>query len=84
MEPKKNYNWIPPRFWTAPIDTNIFRMVKLKLQGIHNKVYSLFMNRALLGETIPDLTMRPLTGETVRLRDFRGKKHLVLEFGALT
>ncbi len=84
MTPRQNNNWIPPRFWTVVIDTDVFRMMKLKLEGVHKKVYESFKSRALLGTEVPDLTLRSVTGETVRLREFHGRKHLVLEFGAVT
>ena len=84
MRPKQNNNWIPPKFWTAPIDTNIFKMMKLKIQGVHKKVYNQFKTRAMLGELAPDLSLPTVDGQEIRLRDFLGRKHLVLEFGALT
>ena len=62
----------------------MFKMLKLKIQGIHKKVYNQFKTRALLGERVPDLTLRTLEGQEIRLRDFLDTKHLVLEFGALT
>ncbi len=84
MTPKQNYDWVPPKPWTAIIDTNIFRMIKFKLNGVHKKVYEQFQTRALLGEEIPDLVLKTTDGKDVRLRDYIGKKHLVLEFGAVT
>ncbi|MBI4472109.1 MAG: hypothetical protein HY646_05535 [Acidobacteria bacterium] len=84
MTPKQNNNWIPPRFWTVVIDTSIFNMLKLKLQGVHSKVYASFMSRALPGSVIPGLPLQTIDGQMIRLSDFRGRKHLVLEFGALT
>ncbi len=84
MTPKQNNDWVPPKAWTAFIDTNVFRMLKLKLNGVHRKVYEQFQKRGLLGDEIPDLVLKTTDGEDVRLRDYIGKKHLVLEFGAVT
>lgn len=84
MNPKKNYDWIPPKFWTAPIDTNIFKMFMLKFQGVHNKVYECFKSRALLEEEVQELTLESLDGRKIDLRGFIGRKHIVLEFGAIT
>ena len=84
MLPKKNSNKVPPRPWTAPIDTNIFKLLWYRFNGVHDKVYQLFEQRALLEEHLPDLTLTALGGREVRLRGFKGEKHLVLEFGALT
>ncbi|MBI2865845.1 MAG: redoxin domain-containing protein [Chloroflexi bacterium] len=36
------------------------------------------------GDEAPDFTGRTLDGGTVRLSDFRGKAHVLLEFGAIT
>ncbi|MBI2918268.1 MAG: redoxin domain-containing protein [Chloroflexi bacterium] len=36
------------------------------------------------GDQAPDFTGRTLDGEAVRLVDFRGKSHVLLEFGAIT
>ena len=36
------------------------------------------------GEEAPDFELPTLEGERVRLSDFRGKKHVVLEFGSIT
>ena len=84
MRPRKNSNKVPPRPWTAPIDANIFKLFYYKFNGVHDKVYQLFEDRALLEEEIPDLTLKTLEGQEVSLRGFKGEKHLVLEFGALT
>ena len=84
MLPRQNDNKVPPKPWTAPIDTNIFKLFFYKFNGVHAKVYRKFGQVALLGEQIADLTLQRLDGREVRLRDFQGKKHLVLEFGAVT
>ena len=36
------------------------------------------------GEVAPDFTALTLDGEKVRLSDFRGQRHLVLQFGSVT
>jgi len=84
MTPTQNYDWVPPKAWTAIIDTNIFRLIKFKLNGVHKKVYEQFQTRTQLGEEIPDLVLQTTDGKDVRLRGYIGKKHLVLEFGAVT
>ncbi len=84
MLPMQNDNRVPPKPWTAPIDTNIFKLFYYKFNGVHDKVYQQFGKKAGLGDEVPDLTLKSLNGEEVRLGAFRGKKHLVLEFGAVT
>ena len=66
MTPKLNNDWVPPRARTAFIETNAFRMLKLKLSGVHKKVYEQFQTRALLGVEIPDLVLKTTDGEEVR------------------
>jgi peroxiredoxin len=36
------------------------------------------------GETAPDFTAVSLNGEKIRLSDFRGRRHVVLQFGSVT
>lgn len=36
------------------------------------------------GEDAPDFELPMLEGTEVRLGDFRGKKHVLLEFGSIT
>lgn len=36
------------------------------------------------GDAAPDFELRTPEGEVVKLSDFRGRKHVVLEFGAIT
>lgn len=36
------------------------------------------------GEEAPDFEMATLEGRSVRLSEFRDKKHIVLEFGSIT
>ena len=36
------------------------------------------------GDQAPDFVLRTPEGEVVRLSDFRDKKHILLEFGAIT
>lgn len=36
------------------------------------------------GDEAPDFEMPTPDGETVRLSDFRGEKHVLLEFGSIT
>ena len=84
MLPRQNDNKVPPKPWTAPIDTNIFKLFYHKLNGVHDKVYQQFGKKAALEGTVPDLTLKTLHGDEVRLGSFVGQKHLVLEFGAVT
>ena len=39
---------------------------------------------ATVGAKAPNFTLRDLDGKKVSLDDFRGKKHVLLEFGSIT
>ncbi|MBI2089879.1 MAG: redoxin domain-containing protein [Deltaproteobacteria bacterium] len=39
---------------------------------------------AQVGSLAPDFTLTDLDGSKVSLADFRGKKHIILEFGSIT
>jgi peroxiredoxin len=43
-----------------------------------------FANGLHAGDEAPDFELPSLDGERVRLSQFRGQKHVVLEFGAIT
>ena len=43
-----------------------------------------FKNSLRAGEDAPDFDLPTLEGERVRLSAFRGKKHVLLEFGSIT
>ena len=43
-----------------------------------------FRSVAQVGTRAPDFSLADLDGKNVSLRDFRGKKHVLLEFGSVT
>jgi len=43
-----------------------------------------FKNSLRAGEEAPDFELPTLEGERIRLSSYRGKKHLLLEFGSIT
>jgi peroxiredoxin len=43
-----------------------------------------FKNFLRAGEEAPDFEVPTLEGKTVRLSAFRGKRHVLLEFGSIT
>jgi peroxiredoxin len=43
-----------------------------------------FSSVAQVGTPAPDFTLMDLKGEKVSLSNFRGRKHVVLEFGNIT
>lgn len=45
---------------------------------------SAFKAIARVGEDAPDFSLPTPEGEYVRLSDFRGQKHVLLEFGSIT
>ncbi len=43
-----------------------------------------FAARLRAGEVAPDFTLPALEGEPVKLSAFKGRKHVLLEFGSIT
>ncbi len=43
-----------------------------------------FAARLRAGEEAPDFTLQTIEGEQVSLSDFKGGKHVLLEFGSIT
>jgi len=43
-----------------------------------------FKNGLRAGEEAPDFELRTVEGEPVQLSSYRGKKHVLLEFGSIT
>jgi hypothetical protein len=43
-----------------------------------------FKNSLRAGEEAPDFVLPTLNGERVRLSSFRGRRHVLLEFGSIT
>lgn len=43
-----------------------------------------FRNSLRAGDEAPDFELPTIEGEAVRLSSYRGKKHVLLEFGSIT
>ena len=43
-----------------------------------------FKTRLRAGEEAPDFELSKVNGEKVKLSEFRGQKHVLLEFGSIT
>lgn len=43
-----------------------------------------FDSVAAVGSPAPDFTLTDLEGKTISLSEFRGRKHVILEFGNIT
>ena len=52
--------------------------------GIAGEGGSDFWSVAPIGEPAPDFTLPDLQGRNVSLSRFRGKSHVILEFGSIT
>ncbi len=46
--------------------------------------FDAFKSRLRVGGEAPDFTIKRLDGGSMRLSDFRAKKHVVIEFGSIT
>lgn len=58
--------------------TRIFLWLGLSLMGIAGMVHVAMAVE--IGEKAPDFTLSSTTGEAISLSQFRGKKHVLLEF----
>ncbi|MEE8238896.1 MAG: hypothetical protein V3R13_02270 [Nitrososphaerales archaeon] len=46
--------------------------------------FDAFKSHLRVGGEAPNFTIKRLDGGSMKLSDFRGKKHVVLEFGSIT
>jgi hypothetical protein len=69
--------------WSARY-LDLIKLIKLKLNPMIKATYERFPGILAPGSEFPDLTLKTVDGATLRLRDYRGKKHVVLFTGAIT
>ena len=61
-----------------------FLMIKREMSGFRKVRHKAFEDQLKPGRPAPPVKLKSTSGETVDLADFRGKKNIVLEFGAIT
>lgn len=58
------------------------KTLKNKFSAKTRALFAAFPFTHPIGSVAPDLQLETIDGRTVSLNDFRGKKHVVLEFGS--
>ncbi|MFQ5894693.1 MAG: hypothetical protein ACE5JJ_02600 [Nitrospinota bacterium] len=87
MLPRAEYPDRPPGplfgFWSL-LYIDPWKMLKRQLSGFRALRKKQFIEKLRPGEPCPDFELERTDGSRFRTSDFRGKKHLVVEFGAVT
>ncbi len=63
---------------------DLIKTLKNKFSAKVRRLFQQFPGTLPPGAPAPDLTLHTVSGEKVSLSDYRGKKHVVLEFGSFT
>ena len=63
---------------------DLIKTFKQKLSPEVRGLFRQFPDTLPVGAPAADFTLRTVSGETVHLSDYRGKKHVLLEFGSFT
>lgn len=87
MLPRADYPDRPPTpffgLWSL-LHIDPWKMLKMQLSGRRAARRKEFIERLQPGQKMPDFELELTDGRRFRTSDFRGKKHLVVEFGAVT
>ena len=60
------------------------RVVKRELSGFRKVRHKAFEEKVRAGDPVPPVKLKTTEGAEVDFESFRGKKNIVLEFGAIT
>lgn len=80
--PKPNYRKNPPGMLRHLGKVDLFKTLahKFSVRGLFER----FQDELPVGTPAPDFTLQTVSGEKVSLSEYRGKKHVVLEWGSIT
>ncbi len=84
MEPRADYPSLPPRPVDVMRQVSVLATARRKVSPRIRKLFRDFKTVIELGAQAPTFRLRTTAGEWIDTADFIGKKHLVLEFGAIT
>ncbi len=82
--PKANYRKSPPGMPSHLGKVNLITTLKHKFSSAVRSQFRRFRDILPPGSPAADFTLQTVSGENVSLSDYRGKKHVVLEFGSFT
>lgn len=83
-EMKGDYRQNPPGMLRHMKKIDILKTFKTKFSSRMRSQFKDFPASLPIGATAPDFSLDTTEGKRVSLRDFRGKKHVILEFGSIT
>ncbi len=84
MEPRADYPSLPPRPVDVMRQVSAVATIRRKLRPSTHKMFQEFREIVQLGSQAPTFRLQTTSGEWINTADYLGKKHLVLEFGAIT
>ncbi len=80
--PKFNYPNNPPGMLRDLRKIDLIKTLKHKFSAKVRRLFRQFLDTLPPGALAPDFTLHTVSGEKVSLSDYRGKKHVVVEFGS--
>lgn len=82
--PRANYRKNPPGMLRHLGKVDLLKTLRYKLGTEGRDLFRRFPDTLPVSAPAADFVLQTVSGETVRLSDYRGKKHVVLEFGSFT
>jgi hypothetical protein len=82
--PRANYRKNPPGMLRYLWKIDLIKTARHKFSARVRDLFQRFPDNLPVGTPAADFTLQTVAGEKVCLSDYRGKKHVVLEFGSFT
>lgn len=82
--PKADHRKNPPGMLRYLGKVDLFKTLRHKLSPDVQGLFRRFPVDLPAGSPAVDFTLRTASGDTVSVGDYRGKQHVVLEFGSIT
>jgi hypothetical protein len=82
--PKANYRKNPPGMLRHLWKIDLIKTLRHKFSAKVRELFQRFPDNLPVGTPAADFTLQTVSGEKISLSDYRGKKHVVLEFGSFT
>lgn len=82
--PRASYRMNPPGMLRHLAKVDLVKTVAHKFSAETRALLRRFPDTLPVGAQAPDFALSTVSGGTVRLGDYRGRKHVVLEFGSVT
>ncbi len=82
--PRADYRKNPPGMLRHLGKIDLVKTFRQKLSAEVRGLFRQFPTTVPVGAPAADFTLQTVSGETVRLSGYRGKTHVVLEFGSFT